>query len=93
MEADKKVRFGMTLNDDIKKDLVDQLKNRITTFAWNLEEVNRPSHNHAHAEFDSSVKSVQQKKRKFASKRQQIIKEEINKLLNIGLIKEVQYLM
>lgn len=31
------------------------------------------------------------KKRKFRSERQQVIKEEVNKLLGVGLKKEVQY--
>ncbi|XP_021631828.1 uncharacterized protein LOC110629220 [Manihot esculenta] len=40
---------------------------------------------------DKAIYPVQQKKRRFAPERQQVIKEEANKLLNAGFIKEVQY--
>ena len=41
---------------------------------------------------DKDAKSIQQKKRRFAPKRQQVIKEEVDKLVSARLIKEVWYL-
>ena len=39
-----------------------------------------------------SFKPVKQKKRSFASKRQKAINEEVGKLLQVGAIREVEYL-
>ncbi|XP_022888960.1 uncharacterized protein LOC111404378 [Olea europaea var. sylvestris] len=38
------------------------------------------------------AKTVKQRKRRFASKRQEVIREEIDKLFNVSFIREVQYL-
>lgn len=38
------------------------------------------------------AKTVKQRKRRFASKRQEVIREEIDKLFNVSFIQEVQYL-
>ena len=40
---------------------------------------------------DPSVKSVKQKRRKFTPERNQIINEEVQKLLDTGKIREVKY--
>lgn len=93
LQADKRVCFDIALNNAIKEELVNLLKSKIITFAWHPEEVTGvdPAIITYRLNIDSSVKPVQQKKRKIFPERQQVIKDEINKLLNAGLIKEVQY--
>lgn len=93
LEADKKVHFGTTLNNMVKEELVNLLKCRTTTFAWHPEDViGVDSTIITHKlSIDDLIKSIQQKKRKFAPEKQQVIKEEVNKLLSTRLIKKVQY--
>ena len=42
-------------------------------------------------QIDPEHPSVRQKRRKFAPQRNHIINEEIQKLIDIGLVREVQY--
>lgn len=84
LEAYKKVRFGTTFNNAIKEELINLLKSRITTFAQHLKEVTGvdPGITTHKLNVDTSIKLIQQKKRKFTPERQWIVKDEINKLLN-----------
>lgn len=73
--------------------MVELLKSQVSTFTWSskyLTGVESTLITHK-LSIDKNVKPIQQKKRRFILERQQLIKEEVNKLLSAGLIKEVQY--
>lgn len=65
LEANKRVHFETALNNTVKEKLVNLLKHRITTFAWNIEDVTcvDPTIITHKLSKDDSVKSVQQKKK------------------------------
>ena len=91
---EKYTRVGVSMKEKIKQDLVQFFKKSIDVFAWSHEDM--PS-------IDLSVithrlnvypfsKPVHQKKRVFASERDNTIKEEVRKLTIAKFIREVYYL-
>ena len=90
-DPEKSTRIGANLEGKIKNGLICFLRKNIDVFAWNHEDM--PG-------IDSSVithrlnvhpssKSVRQKKRVFASERDNAIKEEVQKLTLAKFIREV----
>ena len=70
------------------------MKKNIDVFAWSHEDIPGidPSVITHHLNICPSSKSVQQKKRVFAPKRNNAIKDEVQKLIVAKFIREVYYL-
>ena len=86
-------KVGVDLEENIKKDLVCFLKKNIDVFAWTHEDM--PSINPnviTHClNVSPSFKLVRQKKKVFALKRDNAIKDEVQKLIVTKVIREVHY--
>ena len=86
-------RVGANLKEKTKQDLVRFLKKSNDVFAWNHEDMPSigPSVITHHLNVYPSSKPVRQKKRVFASERDNAIKEEVQKLAIVKFIQEVYY--
>ncbi|KAK0600343.1 hypothetical protein LWI29_013963 [Acer saccharum] len=92
-EPDKTVKIGARLTEQVKKDVMNLLKEYRGIFAWCHEDmpgIDRSiiSHNLA---VNEKCKPVVQKRRSFNPERSAAIKEEVSKLLAAGSIREVKY--
>ena len=87
-------RVGADLEEKIKTDLVHFLKKNIDVFAWSHEDMPGidPSVITHYLNVCLSSKPVRQKKRLFAPKRDNAIKDEVQKLIVAKFIREVYYL-
>ena len=87
-------RVGADLEEKIKKDLIHFLKNNIDVFAWSHENMPGidPSVITHRLNVCPSFKPVRQKKRVFAPERDNVIKDEVQKLIVAKFIREVYYL-
>ncbi|XP_074288361.1 uncharacterized protein LOC141613521 [Silene latifolia] len=77
----------------VRPKLVSFLKSKFSCFAWShfdMTEISADIITHK-LNIDISSKPVQQKRRKFAPERNTIINEEVDKLLDMGMINEVMY--
>ena len=90
---EKSTRVGADLEEKIKKDLVHFLRENIDVFAWSHEDIRGidPSVITLRLNVFPSSKPVWQKKRVFAPKRDNAIKEEVQKLTVAKFIWEVYY--
>ena len=90
---EKFTRIGTSMEEKTKWDLVRFLKRSTNVFAWTHEDMsgidlNLVTHR---LNVSSSYQPVHQKKRVFASRRDNAIKEEVHKLVTVEFIREVYY--
>ena len=90
----KFTKIGTSMKEKMKQDLVQFLRENIDVFAWSHEDMlgidpNVITH---HLNVYLSSKPVRQKKRVFAPKKDNAIKEEVQKLIITQFIWEVYYL-
>ncbi|XP_011093333.1 uncharacterized protein LOC105173330 [Sesamum indicum] len=89
----KTTRIGSQMTKEMETMMIDFLRNNNDLFAWrpsDFQGINPKVIVHR-LNIDSQVKPVKQKKRVFGVKRNRIIEEEVNKLLQAGFVREVQY--
>ena len=81
------------LEENTKKDLVHFLKKSIDVFVWSHKDMSGidPSVITHHLNVNPSSKPVWQKKRVFASERDNVIKDEVQKFITVKFIQEVYY--
>ena len=86
-------RVGTDLEEKIKKDLIRFLKKNIDVFAWSHEDMPgiNPSVITHRLNVSPSFKPMRQKKRVFAPERDNVIKDEVQKLIAAKFIREVNY--
>ncbi|PKA48308.1 hypothetical protein AXF42_Ash021213 [Apostasia shenzhenica] len=92
-DSSKIINISSSVNDKQQADVIALLSEYIDVFAWSLEDisgVDRAVCEH-HLNISSTASPVVQKKRVMVGERQDAIKEEINKLLGAGYIREVKY--
>ncbi|PKA53182.1 RNA-directed DNA polymerase like [Apostasia shenzhenica] len=92
-DSSKIVNVSSYLNEKQQAGVTALLSKYIDVFAWSPEDVtgmDRIVCEH-HLNVSQAVSPIAQKKRIMAGKRQDAIREEINKLLGAGYIREVQY--
>ena len=92
-DPEAKVFIGSSLPEQIEEYLVEFLKSRKNTFAWKPEDmtgINKNITTHK-LDVDPSFRSIHQKRRKFTPERNQIIQEEVERLLEIDMIREVHF--
>jgi hypothetical protein len=89
----KKVSIGSQLPQLVKEDLVAFLKHNSDVFAWSHEDMPGidPSVIVHKLNVEPSHRPVKQRRRTFATKRNQAIAEEVEKWLKAGFIREVDY--
>ena len=86
-------KLGKTLDDETQDQIAKVIGKHLDAIAWSASDMpgidpNFLSHRLA---MDPRVKPVRQRRRKFNEERRQTIKEETQKLLAAGHIKEIQY--
>ena len=85
--------IGSNLEEDLRSLLTHFLKHNKDVFAWkqaDMEGIDPAIITHR-LNVSPSFKPVKQKRRSFAPKRQKAINEEVDKLLQAGAIREVEY--
>ena len=90
---EKFIRIGTSMKEKTKQDLIQFLREIIDVFAWSHEDmlgINPSVITHRLNVYPSS-KPVHQKKRVFASEKDNAIKEEVQKLTTAQFIREVYY--
>ena len=92
-ETSKTTSIGTTLSPGMRTRLVQFLKENLDIFAWSHKDM--PGINIEVIQHKLNVnlekKPVQQRRRAFASERDQVVKEEVARLLTTGFIREVYY--
>ncbi|XP_070020428.1 uncharacterized protein [Nicotiana sylvestris] len=88
---DRKVYIGTNLSPEMKRKLIEFLKANADYFAWSHSDmIDIPPEVMTHKlNEDPSYPPVKQKKRKQGSFKNQVIQDEVQKLLKIGFIHEV----
>ncbi|RDY12155.1 hypothetical protein CR513_03082, partial [Mucuna pruriens] len=91
--ADQKTHIGTTLNEEEEKLLVSTLQKNADVFAWTAKDMPGldPRFMCHELSIKPGSKPVVQKKRKQGEEKRAAIKEEVEKLLAAGFVREVQY--
>ena len=92
-DPEAKVFIRSSLPERIEEDLVEFLKSRRSTFAWKPEDmagISKEIITHKLG-VDSSFRPIHQKRRKSTPERNQIIQEEVERLVKTGMIREVYF--
>ena len=92
-ETVKTTRIGMTLSLEMRMRLVQFLKENLDIFVWSHEDMLSISSKVIQHKLsvDLKMKPVQQKRQVFAPKQNEVITDEVNKLLSASFIWEVYY--
>ena len=86
--------IGSKLAEDLKSLLTQLLRQNRDVFAWKQADMGGidPAIITHRLNVNPSFKPVKQKRRSFVPERQKAINEEFGKLLQVGVIREVEYL-
>ena len=89
----KKFKLGKSLGQEAQNQIVEVIARHIDAFAWSASDMPGidPDFLCHHLTKDPQVRPVYQRRRKFNDERHQVIREETQKLLSVGHIKEIQY--
>ena len=92
-EITKTMRIGMTLSLGMRTRLIQFLKENLDIFAWSHEDMPgiSPTVIQHKLNVNPKKKPIQQRRRAFTPKRDQVVTEEVTKLLAAGFIWEVYY--
>ena len=92
-DLEKYTRVEADLEENAKKDPVQFLKENVDVFAWSHEDMPGmdPGVITHRLNVSPSFKPIRQKKRVFAPKRDNAIKNEVHKLMTAKFIREVYY--
>ena len=87
------VYIGSKLAEDIKNPFIRFLKQNMEVFAWKQEDMGGidPTVITHRLNVSPSFRPIKQKRRSFAPERQKTINEEVSKLLQANVIREVEY--
>ncbi|KAL2241094.1 UNVERIFIED_CONTAM: Retrovirus-related Pol polyprotein from transposon [Sesamum indicum] len=90
-EPDKTTRVGANMEGELA--MIEFLKKNVDIFAWNPSDFTGidPGVIVHHLNVDPKARPVQQKKRSFGGDRNEIIRQEVKKLLRAGYVSEIQY--
>ncbi|KAL2228098.1 UNVERIFIED_CONTAM: Retrovirus-related Pol polyprotein from transposon opus [Sesamum indicum] len=89
----KTTHIGSQMTKEMETMMIDFLQSNNDLFAWSPSDFQgiNPEVIVHRLNIDLQVKPVKQKKRVFGVERNRIIKEEVNKLLQAGFVREIQY--
>ena len=88
-----KIQIDARFNDTLRERMLTFLSQNHDCFAWSHEDMTRidPKVVVHRLQIDPDYQPVNQRRRKFAFEQNKIINDEIQKLIDIGSIREVQY--
>ncbi|KAL2232611.1 UNVERIFIED_CONTAM: Retrovirus-related Pol polyprotein from transposon 17.6 [Sesamum indicum] len=89
----KTTRIGSHLGEQLETMMISLLRKNADIFAWSSSDFIgvAPEVIVHRLNVDPTMRPVQQKKRNFSVEKNQVIREEVDRLLNAGYIMEVQY--
>jgi len=89
----KKFKLGKSLGQDTQDQIVEVISWHLDAFAWSASDMPDIDSNFLchHLTMDPQVRPVRQRRSKFHDERRQVIREEMQKLLSTGHIREIQY--
>ncbi|KAL0391024.1 UNVERIFIED_CONTAM: Transposon Ty3-G Gag-Pol polyprotein [Sesamum calycinum] len=92
-DDEKTTKIGTTMRPSTEEHLIQFLKKNKEVFAWTMTDLHgiSPDVITHKLSVNPSAKPVKQKKRMFGAERSQAIKEEVDKMLQAGYIRPVQY--
>jgi len=92
--GEKKFMFGKSLGKETQNQITEVITRHLDAFAWSASDMSDINHDFLchHLTMDPQVRPVRQRRRKFNDERRQVIREETEKLLKAGYIREIQYL-
>lgn len=90
---EKCVGIGSELDENFKNELVQFLRDNITTFAWSMEDMKGidPKITCHELNVDPTFKRIKQKRQTLGQERAQAVNNEVKRLLEAGSIAEVKY--
>ncbi|KAI3468832.1 hypothetical protein Pfo_025495 [Paulownia fortunei] len=92
-DGTRTTRIGTQLSQELIDDMTQFLRNNIDIFAWNVRDLEGidPSVAVHHLNVDPTYKPVKQKRRHFGPEKDKVIQKEVEKLLEAGHIREIQF--
>ncbi|XP_020555094.1 uncharacterized protein LOC110013285 [Sesamum indicum] len=92
-DPSKTTRIGSHLGEQLGTMMVSLLRRNVDVFAWSSSDFVgvAPEVTVHRLNVDPTMRPVQQKKRNFSAEKNQVIREEVERLLSAGYITEVQY--
>ncbi|XP_071906258.1 uncharacterized protein [Coffea arabica] len=92
-QPERTVKVGTCLGDSIRHSLQTLIEEYAEIFAWSADDMpGVPTDLAVHRlHVDPSVRPVKQKKRSFAPERKEVVRDEVSKLLEAKIVKEVYY--
>ena len=90
----KTFKLGQSLSGELRDQISEVIPRHLDAFAWSAADMPGidPDFLCHHLTMDPSVRPIRQRRRKFNEKKRQVIREETEKLLKAGHIREIQYL-
>ncbi|XP_068504586.1 uncharacterized protein [Phaseolus vulgaris] len=89
----KTFKLGRLLSQEEQEAVAEVISRHLDAFAWSASDMPDidPDFLCHHLSMDATVRPVRQRRRKFNEKRQLVVREETQKLLRAGHIREIQY--
>jgi len=89
----KTFKLGRLLSQEEQDEMAEVISRHLDAFAWSVSDMSGidPDFLCHHLSMDATVRPVRQRRRKFNEERRLVIKEETQKLLSAGHIREIQY--
>ena len=86
-------KLGSSLSPEEQEGVAEVISRHLDAFAWSASDMPGidPDFLCHHLSMDATVRPVRQRRRKFNEERQQVVKDETQKLLSAGHIREIQY--
>ncbi|KAL2532365.1 Ribonuclease H [Abeliophyllum distichum] len=93
LEENKCIKIGRSLNAEDRNEMLNMLRENMDVFAWGSDDFPGidPSVAQHRLNNVAGYKPVKQRKRYFVPDHQKVIREELDKLLKAGFIREVEY--
>jgi len=89
----KTFKLGRLLSQEEQDEVAEVISRHLNAFAWSASDMSGidPDFLCHHLSMDATVRPVRQRRRKFNKERRLVVKEETQKLLSAGHIREIQY--
>jgi len=89
----KTFKLGRLLSQEEQEEVAGVISRHLNAFAWSASDMLGidPDFLCHHLSMDAMVRPVRQRRRKFNEERQLVVREETQKLLSAGHIREIQY--
>ena len=89
----KTFKLGRLLSQEEQEEVAGVISRHLNAFAWSASDMPGidPDFLCHHLSMDATVRPVRQRSRKFNEERQLVVREETQKLLSAGHIREIQY--